>query len=71
MSSCIKDSNCLDIGQKCENNICVETMSEEEKEKKRQTNTDAFNNRLMIAGIIVGVLVLLSIIFFIYLKFKG
>jgi len=35
----------------------VETMSEEEKEKQRQTNTDASNNRLMITGIIVGVLV--------------
>lgn len=61
---CIKDSNCLGMGQKCVNDICVETMSEEEKEKKANTG-------LIVFGIVMGVLVLLSIILIIYLKFKG
>jgi len=68
---CIKDSNCRDIGQKCINDICVETMSEEEKQKEIQRFKEKGNNALMIAGITVGVLVLLSIILFLYLKFKA
>lgn len=70
-NGCIKDSNCLGMGQKCVNDICVETMSEEEKEKQREKQRETNNNALMISGITLGVLVLLSIIYFIYLKYKG
>jgi hypothetical protein len=65
---CIKDSGCrLNLGQKCVNGICVDTMSQEEKEKKMQEQS----NVLMIIGIIVGVLVLLSIIYVMYIQYKS
>ena len=67
---CIKDSNCRGIGQKCVNDICVETMSEEEKEKKRQEQTPNMNV-VIIVGIVVGVLVLLSIIYVMYIQYKS
>jgi hypothetical protein len=67
---CLKDSDCRGIGQKCINDVCVETMTEEQKQKEIEQRQEQGKKFGIGFGISVGVLLLIVIIIYLYEKYK-
>lgn len=55
---CVTDSHCQ-IGQKCLNDMCIDTVSPEEKQKLQEQSKKS----AIVIGIIVGTFILLLLVF--------
>lgn len=68
---CIKDSDCRGgMGQKCVNDVCIETLSAEEKQKEIQKHQEQGKQVAIRFGISFGIILLLGFIMFLYEKYN-
>ena len=59
---CLTDFNCPGEGMKCRNDVCVQTMSDEEKEKSKK--------RAQIFGIIFGIILFCIVVYVSFMMWK-
>jgi hypothetical protein len=67
-NGCIKDSDCKEFGEKCTNDTCIQTLSEEEKRQKleeiHQSQKKLEKGLGITFGVFFGVSILIAIVLY-------